>query len=147
MTSETCHCHNVLMHPFLTSPIILKTNWWLAFPMSGLGQKIIISGLYMGADAGGTGDASPPVQNSKRDVPQKLRFLQILKKELTNFFYFFQNFQNKVAEIRGEIRIWGWVGLTDQNPFLPSQNFVAAPLGLCHCYLTFGRSSVVIVLG
>ena len=45
---------------------------------------------------------------------QKSRFLRFLLKILEMIT--FQYFQNKVTQIRGEIRIWGYVGLTHLSP-------------------------------
>ena len=63
--------------------------------------------VYMGADTGGGGreDASPQLESRRGTSPQKLRLFQKIKELTKNLF--FQDFQNKVNEIRGEIGIWG----------------------------------------
>ena len=67
----------------------------------------------MGADKGeGRGDSSPKSEGRRGRPPEIAIFLFF--KELTKSF--FQDFQNKETEIRGEIGIWESVGMTDQNP-------------------------------
>ena len=77
---------------------------------------VVRTHMGVAARGGGLGDASPPpsFQNSGKDVPQKSRLLK--KSECLPFFFLdFPSFQNKVTEIRGEIRIWGQVVLTHLN--------------------------------
>ena len=58
----------------------------------------------MGADTGGMGDASPS-QKVDGDVPPEIKIFSDFFLELTKIVRFFQDSQNKLTEIRGEIRI------------------------------------------
>ena len=59
----------------------------------------------MGAATLGDGGCVPPVQNSGGRPPE-IAISKVFFKELSNFsLYFFQDFQNKVTEIREEIKI------------------------------------------
>ena len=74
-------------------------------------------GVAAGEDEGGGGaTARPLVQNSGRDVrPEIATFKENFMKTFQNL-QFFQYFQNKVTELRGEIRISGYMGFTHLNP-------------------------------
>ena len=62
----------------------------------------------MGIATGGDGgDVSPPVQNSRRDVPPEFTIFKEKFLNICQNFKIFQYFQNKVGEIQVEIRIWG----------------------------------------
>ena len=70
-------------------------------------RAIISNSMGDGRRHRGDGGRVPPVRNSGEISPrngdfQKENFLNISKK-----FQIFQYFQNKVAEMRGEIGIWG----------------------------------------
>ena len=94
----------------------------------------------MGAATGGGGgdgtDASRPVKNSGGCPPEITIFMDFFSEKSLKF-QILQYFQNKVGQIRGEIRIMG-VGGFDSKESVSSpppththtRNFVAAPLYL-----------------
>ena len=65
-----------------------------------------IKASIMGADSGGDGGRVPPVLNSDGDVSPEIAIFTDIFFKVTNKSIF-RDFQNKVAEIRGKIRIWG----------------------------------------